>query len=313
MVKVHDIRSKTPRSNGTRRESQIRNIARHHSGPPGIGSWESFWRFWRDDRGWGTGGYHEIILRDGSVQLCYDPHEITNGVGGHNTHTYHICVVGNGSFTAAQEVAFRERCKLAMARFSLPVSAVWGHNEFPGTSTACPGINMNDVRRGLSGASNTSSKPSPKPASASSKASVSTVAQEVINGKWGNGDVRASNLKKAGYNASAVQKKVNELLGAPAPVVNKSSVSIVAQEVIDGKWGNGADRTAKLKKAGYNPATVQSKVNQLLKSPAPKDSVAAVAREVVAGKWGNGVNRQRNLENAGYNYAEVQQRVNSLL
>ncbi|WP_218143804.1 peptidoglycan recognition protein family protein [Planococcus faecalis] len=101
-------------------------------------------------KGWGTGGYHEIILRDGSVQLCYDPIEITNGVANHNTNIYHICVVGNGSFTPAQEKAWDERCRIALKRFGLPVSAVKGHNEFSGTSTACPGINMNTVRKALS-------------------------------------------------------------------------------------------------------------------------------------------------------------------
>ena len=81
MVKIIDIRKKTPRTNGTRPESWIKNIARHHSGSE-TGSWETFWPYWRDHHGWGTGGYHEIILRGGSVQVCYDPTENTNGGGG---------------------------------------------------------------------------------------------------------------------------------------------------------------------------------------------------------------------------------------
>ena len=150
MAKIQDLRSITPRSNGTRNRSQVKNIARHHSGG-NSGSWHTFWPFWRDSRGWGTGGYHEIILRDGTVQHCYDDHEITNGVAGQNTGIYNICLVGNGNFTAAQEAAWDERCRAAMKRFNLPVSAVKGHNEFPGTNTACPGINMNLVRSRLNG------------------------------------------------------------------------------------------------------------------------------------------------------------------
>ena len=46
----------------------------------------------------------------------------------------------------------------------------------------------------------------------SSKKSITTIAKEVINGKWGNGDDRKKKLKAAGYDYSAVQKKVNELL-----------------------------------------------------------------------------------------------------
>lgn len=44
------------------------------------------------------------------------------------------------------------------------------------------------------------------------KKSVDTLAKEVIQGKWGNGDDRKNRLTKAGYDYYAVQKKVNELL-----------------------------------------------------------------------------------------------------
>lgn len=44
------------------------------------------------------------------------------------------------------------------------------------------------------------------------KKSVEEVAKEVIAGKWGNGATRKQRLKAAGYDYSAVQKKVNELL-----------------------------------------------------------------------------------------------------
>lgn len=40
---------------------------------------------------------------------------------------------------------------------------------------------------------------------------VALVAQEVINGKWGNGDARAKALTAAGYNPAQVQKRVNAL------------------------------------------------------------------------------------------------------
>lgn len=45
----------------------------------------------------------------------------------------------------------------------------------------------------------------------------------------------------------------------------KKSASSIAQEVIDGKWGNGDARVKKLRAAGYDPAAVQAKVNELLK------------------------------------------------
>lgn len=45
----------------------------------------------------------------------------------------------------------------------------------------------------------------------------------------------------------------------------KKSVTVIAKEVIAGKWGNGADRKKQLEKAGYNYKEVQKKVNALLK------------------------------------------------
>lgn len=167
MVVIHDIRSRTPRSNGTRSLSKISKLARHHSGGDS-GSWDSFWPYWNKIKGWGTGGYHEIILKDGSVQLCYDAEEVTNGVGGHNSYVYNICVVGNGSFTEEQELAWEERARFNLKRLGLDVNDVLGHNEFSGTNTACPGINMNTVRRRLAYL-NDSKKPKPvsaKPVSA---------------------------------------------------------------------------------------------------------------------------------------------------
>lgn len=46
----------------------------------------------------------------------------------------------------------------------------------------------------------------------SKKKTVTELAKEVIAGKWGNGQTRKDRLTAAGYDYSAIQKKVNELL-----------------------------------------------------------------------------------------------------
>ena len=142
--------------------------------------------------------------------------------------------------------------------------------------------------------------------------SIDVVAKEVINGKWGNGDDRKNRLRAAGYDYNAVQVKVNSLLGqkaASAPA--KKSNDAIAQEVINGKWGNGNDRVNRLRAAGYDPAAIQNLVNQKLGTG--KKSVDTVAREVIAGKWGNGQDRINRLRNAGYDPNAVQKRVNEIL
>ena len=93
------------------------------------------------------------------------------------------------------------------------------------------------------------------------KKSVDVIAREVIAGKWGAGEERKKKLTAAGYNYSAVQQRVNELMSAQP----KKTVEQVAREVIAGKWGVGQDRYNRLTKAGYDYNAVQRKVNQLLR------------------------------------------------
>lgn len=101
----------------------------------------------------------------------------------------------------------------------------------------------------------------------------------------------------------------------PAPVPKKSTDKIV-KEVIDGKWGNGAERKQKLTDAGYNYSVIQEAVNSKLNNVAPekpKKSIDEIAREVIRGNWGNGATRKQRLTDAGYDYSAIQKRVNELL
>ena len=143
--------------------------------------------------------------------------------------------------------------------------------------------------------------------------SVDEIAKEVINGKWGNGDDRKNRLTAAGYDYNAVQAKVNSLLGQKATSVApaKKSNNVIAQEVINGKWGNGQDRINRLKTAGYDPNAIQTLVNQELGGS--KKSNETIANEVTQGKWGNGADRKNRLTKAGYDYNAIQAIVNRKL
>lgn len=88
----------------------------------------------------------------------------------------------------------------------------------------------------------------------------------------------------------------------------------IADEVIAGKWGNDPQRSEQLKKAGYDPSTIQGIVNQKLSGSKPTlKPVEVVAKEVIDGKWGNGAERETNLTKAGYDYDVVQAEVNRQL
>lgn len=61
----------------------------------------------------------------------------------------------------------------------------------------------------------------------------------------------AAKLKAAGFSTYVVSG-------------GNKSVEEIAREVLQGKWGNGADRKARLEAAGYDYAEVQAKVNTLV-------------------------------------------------
>ena len=97
-------------------------------------------------------------------------------------------------------------------------------------------------------------------------------------------------------------------------IVLKSNTEI-ANEVIKGVWGNGAERKQRLSAAGYNYTEIQNEVNRLVsnKPVQNKKSDTEIAKEVIKGLWGNGAERKSKLTAAGYNYSKVQSIVNSML
>lgn len=100
--------------------------------------------------------------------------------------------------------------------------------------------------------------------STTAKKSVTTLAKEVLAGKWGNGSDRKSRLTKAGYDYAKVQAAVNKLIKA-SQLSSEKVINAVAHEVIAGRWGNGQERIDRLKAAGYDPDKIQDRVNALLK------------------------------------------------
>jgi hypothetical protein len=98
----------------------------------------------------------------------------------------------------------------------------------------------------------------------STSTDLDSVAQEVLQGLWGNGQERYDNLTNAGYDAQAVQDRVNSLLNGEDTQSDYTNLDDVANEVIQGLWGNGQERFENLSSAGYDVRAVQNRVNELL-------------------------------------------------
>ena len=81
-----------------------------------------------------------------------------------------------------------------------------------------------------------------------------------------------SKIKAAGLNGfkkTATEEKPSAPAKPSEP--KKKTVDELAQEVLNGLWGNGTDRQKRLEAAGYNYSEVQAKVNEILnakKAPA---------------------------------------------
>ena len=200
-----------------------------------------------------------------------------------------------------------------------PNGSLTRHDMFANTN--CPGKTLGGRFKELADTVNAQldGKVELTPSTPSASKSNEEIANEVIAGKWGNGDDRKNRLTAAGYNYSAIQSIVNQKLsgGSSAPKPSTKSNETIAQEVINGAWGNGQERKDRLTAAGYDYNAIQSIVNQKLgagsSSNLNKKSNETIANEVIRGDWGNGQDRKNRLQAAGYDYNAIQAIVNRKL
>ena len=122
-------------------------------------------------------------------------------------------------------------------------------------------------------------------------------------------------LNKAYISAASWNKQAGKVKTTSASTTAKKSINTLAREVLAGRWGNGADRKARLTKAGYDYSKVQAAVNKLIKASQMSEDkiINAVAHEIIIGKWGNGQERIDRLKAAGYDPDKIQKRVNEIM
>lgn len=151
--------------------------------------------------------------------------------------------------------------------------------------------------------------------------SVTEIAQEVINGKWGNGDARKTALTSAGYNYSEVQKKVNELLGTNS-TSSVTTYTVKSGDTLSAIASNYGTTYQKL--AEYNGISNPNKitVGQVIKIPNSSTATTSTKEyytiklgdnlSSIAKKYGTTVNQLvswNNIKNANLIYAGQKIRV----
>lgn len=125
-------------------------------------------------------------------------------------------------FTEAFNLAI-EFCAYLCKKYNLSVDNVVSHQEaykrgYGSNHKDCNhwlknfGKDMNWFRSQVKAKLEPKKEPEQEQPKEPAKKSINEIAQEVIAGKYGNGEARVKNLEKAGYNAKDVQAEVNKIL-----------------------------------------------------------------------------------------------------
>lgn len=251
---------------------------------------------------------------------------------------WEICINSDGDYLKSLALA-AQGIGQVMRQVGMPMSALTTHNAEDRVKRKwCPaqilsgkeGVNWADFKRmvQLSYDKNIVQTPN-KPSVSKPSKSNAQVAKEVFEGKWGNNPKRRNDLQAAGYNYNTIQSLVNDLAkkGTTTSSGSKRKTNQqIAQEVIDGKWGNNPQRKQKITSAGYDYGAVQKLVNQLSKGgttskpSASSVNIDSLAQQVVKGidskgrKIPNGVTaRAKHFGISQGDMSKVQKRVNELI
>jgi N-acetylmuramoyl-L-alanine amidase len=104
---------------------------------------ENIFAYW-ESKGWSTGGYHFMILEDGTIAYVVPINKPSNGVKGYNAHSINICYLG-GVATNSNDPAYAKgspidnrtlgqkrtmRMMLEAMSLKLPSAVIQGHRDF---------------------------------------------------------------------------------------------------------------------------------------------------------------------------------------
>ena len=172
------------------------------------------WHFAVDEN-----GAYQSIPTD---EIAWHAGDGGSGKGNTQTIAIEICMNSDGDLEKATDNAAQLAAQ-QLKKKGLSADKLYQHHDWSGKN--CPSqiragkpYNWSTFKSKVKAYYNgntSASKPSAGTGSGSnsSKKTVSQLADEVIAGKWGNGDTRKKKLEAAGYDYDAVQKEVNKQLG----------------------------------------------------------------------------------------------------
>ena len=123
---------------------KINYIAVHCTATSQRATVESIQRYWKENLGWKSPGYHYIILPNGEIKQLLDETKISNGVAGYNSETINVCYVGGidnlgkpiDNRTASQKQSLLLILTDLKSRYK--TAEIKWHYQFPDVKKACP-------------------------------------------------------------------------------------------------------------------------------------------------------------------------------
>lgn len=107
---------------------------------------------WHRDRGFAEIGYHWVMEHDGLLLPGRSLALTGAHAEGHNTGSLGLCVTGDNTRDDWAWTLMQKNQLAQFVRWFLvfhPGAQVLGHRDLPGTHTACPGLDVRKLLRGL--------------------------------------------------------------------------------------------------------------------------------------------------------------------
>lgn len=106
-------------------------------------------RRYHKEQGWSDVGYHEIIRRDGKMEVGRPLMRIGAHCKGSNLYSVGICLIGQHEFTPAQFSTLAERCHYYMDTYHIKPDQIFGHYELDKKGKTCPNFDVACLRTDL--------------------------------------------------------------------------------------------------------------------------------------------------------------------
>lgn len=190
---------------------------------------QASWHFAVDEN-----GAYQSIPTD---EIAWHAGDGGNGKGNTQTIAIEICMNSDGNLTKATDNSAELAAQLLRER-GLSADALYQHHDWSGKN--CPSqirsgkpydwnTFKNKVKSYYNG-STSASKPSSGTGSgsSSSKKTISEIVDEVIAGKWGNGDARKKALEATGYDYDEIQAAVNKKMEVSSSASTKKPDQVLS-------------------------------------------------------------------------------------